>query len=74
MAKKHGNSWKLTHKDKTGYGNELRYYRVDDYKITLENCKGIFHIVDYNFDLCNIKNETSKSIGALFKKINTLFI
>ena len=71
---KHGNNWKLTHTDKTGYGHQIRHYKVDDYIVTLENCNGVFHIVDSNFDLCDIKNETSKNIGALFRKINTLFI
>ena len=71
---KHGNNWKLTHTDKTAYEQQLRHYKVDDYMVTLQNCNGVFHIIDSNFNLCDVKNETSKNIGSLFKKINTLFI
>ena len=71
---KHSKNWKLTYTDKTAYGQQLRHYRVDDYMITLQNCNGVFHIIDSNFNLCDVKNETSKNIGSLFRKINTLFI
>ena len=75
MGNRHSNNWKLINKDTDGAtGQEIRNYRVDNYMISLQNCSGVYHIIDSNFDLCDVKNESSKSIGALFRKISTLFI